>query len=215
MFQALDQMDALSANNFRDLRTNIEYQLKFKKEKFVVVTSANQGEGKSYCALHTALSFSEAKKKVLLIDFDLHRPRLSKDLSYGQLGITAIYEGDVAIEECLISIAESVDFLPSGHLPLNTSEIVTSEKVHREIYRCLDQYDLIVIDCPPVRLSPDAKLIISEFKNVLFVIGANKTRDFEVSEAFDKLKLINPSILGMILNKKKFSRKERTRYEYK
>lgn len=213
--RVLREIDHLGANNFRDLRTNIEYQIKFKKEKHIVVTSSNQGEGKSYCAFHTALAFSEANKKILLIDFDLHRPRLSKDLGYRNMGIAAMYEDDVDISECLIPISKNIDFLPSGHVPLNPSEIASSKRIYADINQHSEKYDLVIIDCPPVRLSPDAKLIISEFKNVLFVVGANKVRKDEITEAIEKIKLINPTILGMVLNMKKFSKKERIRYEYK
>ncbi|WP_325065000.1 CpsD/CapB family tyrosine-protein kinase [Paenilisteria weihenstephanensis] len=213
--RSLSDINAFNANNFRDLRMNIEQQLKYKKEKFVVVTSSNQGEGKSYCAYRIALSFSEVNKRVLLIDFDLHRPRLSKDLGYRQMGIAAIYEDEVAIQECLFPVAENIDFLPSGYVPLNPSEIVSSKQVYQEIYSLAEKYDIIIIDCPPVLMSPDTKVIISEFRNVLFIVGSNKTRSHNIVEAFDRLKLINPTILGMVLNMKQFSKKERTRYEYK
>ncbi|MBC1457705.1 CpsD/CapB family tyrosine-protein kinase [Listeria newyorkensis] len=213
--EALYKINVLNANNFRDLRTNIEYQLQHKKDKFVVVTSSNQGEGKSYCALNVALAFSEAKKKVLLVDLDLHRPRLSKNLSYSYVGIVSIYEEAHDYRDCLTSIAENVDFLPSGYVPLNPSEIISSDIVSNTLHQAAKEYDIIIIDSPPVRLSPDTKFIISEFKNVLFIVRANKTRNHEVEEAFDKMKLINPSILGTVLNMKKFSKKERMLYEYK
>lgn len=212
--KSLNQIDYLNANNFRDLRTNIEYKLQHKKEKIFVITSSNQGEGKSYCALNTALAFAEAKKTVLLVDMDLHRPRLSKQLGFINKGVTTIYEDDLNYQDCLISVAERVSFLGSGNIPLNSAEILTSDAVRKAIYEAAKLFDIIIIDSPPARLSPDTKLIISEFKNVLFVVRANKTRDKEINEAFAKLKLINPTILGTVLNMKRISHKDRIKYEY-
>lgn len=211
----LNQIPSLNANNFRDLRINIEYQLQHKKENLVVVTSSNQGEGKSYCALNIALSYAEANKKVLLIDFDLHRPKLSKDLAYGQTGISAIYYDEISPKECIMQLNNNLDFIPSGYVSINPSEIVASQSVRKELHNLTKEYDIVIVDSPPIRLSPDTKIIISQYKNVLFVVGANKTRDYEVKEAFEKMKLINPNILGIILNMKKFSKKEKRTYEYK
>lgn len=59
----LNDLDYISANAFRDLKTNIEYQLYHKEKKIVIITSANTNEGKSYCTFNLARAFAESKKK--------------------------------------------------------------------------------------------------------------------------------------------------------
>ncbi|MCA5014448.1 CpsD/CapB family tyrosine-protein kinase [Enterococcus sp. S22(2020)] len=209
-------MDYLSANAFRDLKTNIDYQMGPKNEKIFVLTSANQGEGKSYCALNVALAFAESKKRVLLIDMDLHRPRLTKQFgSVGKPGVSNMYEDHVSYLDCLVFINNFLSFIPCGRSSLNPSEVLASPLMIKEIRQALERFDLIIIDSPPVRLSPDTKTILSIFKNVLFVVREGQTKKSDIEESLESIKLINPSVLGMVLNFKKFSKKDRKRYGYK
>ncbi|MBC1435072.1 CpsD/CapB family tyrosine-protein kinase [Listeria rocourtiae] len=212
---ALNQLDTFYSNKFRDLRVNIEHQLKNKKEHIVVITSANKGDGKSYCALHLALAFAEVNKKVLLIDYDLHRSQLSKNIYYGYHGISALFNDQLALEDGLIPVGENIAFLPSGYTSLDPSVIANSKQIYSEIHRCAKDYDIVLIDSPPVNFSPDTKFIIAEFNNLLFIIGANHTQTSEIKKSFEQMQLINPTILGLVLNKKQYSKKERKNYGYR
>ncbi|EUJ47827.1 CpsD/CapB family tyrosine-protein kinase [Paenilisteria rocourtiae] len=212
---ALNRLDTFYSNKFRDLRVNVEHRLKNKKDHIIVITSANQGDGKSYCALHLALAFAEANRKVLLIDYDLHRSQLSKNIYYGYHGVSAMFNDQLALEDALIPVGENISFLPSGYTSLDPSVVANSKQIYSEINRCAADYDVVLIDSPPINFSPDTKFIISEFKNLLFIIGANHTQTSEVTKAFEQMQLINPTILGLVLNKKQFSKKEYKRYEYK
>ncbi|MBC1474448.1 CpsD/CapB family tyrosine-protein kinase [Listeria grandensis] len=212
---ALNQLDTFYSNKFRDLRVNIEHQLKNKKDHIIVITSPNKGDGKSYCAMYLALAFAEVNKKVLLIDYDLHRFQLSKDIYYGYHGISAMFNDLLTLEDALVPVDENIAFLPSGYISLDPSVIANSKYIYSEIHRCADSYDVVLIDSPPVNFSPDTKFIISEFNNLLFIIGANNTQTSEITRAFEQMQHINPTIIGLVLNKKQFSKKERKNYEYR
>ncbi|MCU5668410.1 CpsD/CapB family tyrosine-protein kinase [Bacillus cereus] len=199
---------------FRDLQTNISYQLRDKKQNIVVVSSTNKGEGKSFCALQMALALGENGKRVLLIDMDLHRPRLSRDLANNFPGLTSIYFKEKQINECIIDIKPNVQFLPGGPMAINPVEIINSAYIKEMIYSSANDFDIIIIDAPPIRGISDTKVIVKEFKNLLFVVGSNKTKTHEIEEAFEKIKIVNPNILGMILNMKKISNKEINTYMY-
>ncbi|EOH92014.1 CpsD/CapB family tyrosine-protein kinase [Enterococcus villorum] len=210
----LESMDYLSANAFRDLKTNLEFQLKNQQKHVIVVTSANQGEGKSYTALHVAKAFAEAKKKVLLVDMDLHRPQTSKTLGIiNRPGISNIYE-DQLTRNIVNEVSENLFAISCGRSTLNITEILSSDIVNDYIWRQLEKFDIIIIDSPPIRLSPDTKVIISTFKNVLFVVRDNKTKTNEIEEALSSIRLVSPVLLGMVLNYKKITKKQRKKYGY-
>ncbi len=211
----LDDLDYMSANSFRDLKTNVEYQLRHKEKKIIVVTSANQGEGKSYCALHLARAFAEAKNKVLIIDMDLHRPRMSAQLGISSKpGITNLYEDDTTNHFILNEIDERIYATSCGRSTLNATEVLSSSKVSEFVDAQSDSFDIVIIDSPPIRLTPDSKIIISKFKNVVFVVRDNRTRKFEIEEALNSIKLVSPTLLGMVINYKKYSKKQRKKYGY-
>lgn len=199
---------------FRDLQTNISYQLRERKLNIVVVSSANKGEGKSFCALQMALALGEDGKRVLLIDMDLHRPRLSRDLANNFPGLTSIYFKEKTFNECIITLNSNVRFLPSGPMTINPVEIISSTYIKEHIYSSTDDFEIIIIDAPPIRGISDTKTIVKEFKNLLFVVGSNRAKTHEIEEAFEKIKIVNPNILGMVFNMKKISTKEINTYMY-
>lgn len=201
-------------DSFRDLQINIAYQMTNKKQNILVISSANKGEGKSFCALQTALAFGENGKRVLLIDMDLHRPKLSKELANNFPGLTSIYFQEKEFDECFVQLNENVQFLPSGLTTINPAEVVNSSRIKELIHSASKSVDIVIIDVPPIRAISDTKAIIEEFKNVLFVVRANKTRKGEIEEAFEKIKMVNPNIMGMVLNMEKISKKERETYLY-
>jgi protein-tyrosine kinase len=210
----LDSMDYLSANAFRDLKTNLEFQLKNQKKQVIIVSSSNQGEGKSYTALNVAKAFAEAKKKVLLIDMDLHRPQTSQTLGIANHpGVSNIYE-DKMMTNIIHHVDDNLFAISCGRSTLNSTEILSSGIVNHYIWDQTESFDVVIIDSPPIRLSPDTKTIISNFKNVLFVVRENKTKMNEVEEALSSIKLVSPVLLGMVVNYKKISKKQRKKYGY-
>ncbi|PEF43424.1 capsular biosynthesis protein [Bacillus cereus] len=197
-----------------DLQTNISYQLRDKKQKIVVISSSNKGEGKSFCALQMAIALGENGKRVLLIDMDLHRPKLSNKLANNFPGLTSIYFKEKRLNECIINIKPNVQFLPSGPMSINPIEIISSAYIIELINSSAKDFDIVIIDAPPIRGVSDTKIIVKEFKNLLFVVQSNKTKTHELEEAFEKIKIVNPNILGMILNMKKISNQEINTYMY-
>ncbi|PFR90084.1 capsular biosynthesis protein [Bacillus cereus] len=199
---------------FRELQTNLSYQLGNSKKNIIVVSSANKSEGKSYCSLQIALAFGESGKRVLLVDLDLYRSRLSNDLANNFAGITSIYFEGQKSDECIVELNKNVSFLPSGLKTINPTEIINSSCVEKVIYAAAENFDVVLIDAPPIRGVADTKNIVKKFNNILFVVRANKTKTHEVEEAFEKIKIVNPNIMGMVLNMKKMSNREIQTYVY-
>ncbi|PEO38854.1 CpsD/CapB family tyrosine-protein kinase [Bacillus wiedmannii] len=207
-------IDRVQRERFRDIQTTIAFQMKHKKNNIIIITSANQGEGKSYCALRIAKACAEKQEKTLLIDLDLHRPRLSKDLANGFPGITSLYEEERTVKACTVDISENLTFLPSGPTSINTTNIIDSQKIKAMIYSLAEEYDRVIIDTPPILPVVDTKLIAAEFKNIVLVVGAKKTKVQEIQEAMKTLSMVNPSIIGTVLNMESLSKNEIQSYYY-
>ena len=111
-------------------------------------------------------------------------------------------------------VSENLFAISCGRSTLNITEILSSDIVNDYIWRQLEKFDIIIIDSPPIRLSPDTKVIISTFKNVLFVVRDNKTKTNEIEEALSSIRLVSPVLLGMVLNYKKITKKQRKKYGY-
>lgn len=211
----LNDLDYISANAFRDLKTNIEYQLYHKEKKIVIITSANTNEGKSYCTFNLARAFAESKKKVLIIDMDLQKARMSNLLGIStRPGITDFYEGDISENQIINKLDECIYAISCGRPTLNITEVLSSNEISSFVELQSRQFDIVIIDSPPIRVTPESKIIISKFKNVLFVVKDNHTRKFEIEEALDSIKFITPTLLGMIVNYKKYTKKQRKKYGY-
>lgn len=211
----LNNLDYMSANAFRDLKTNIEYQLYHKEKKIIILTSANAKEGKSYCTFNLARAFAESKKNVLIVDMDLQKARMSNMLGIAtKPGITDFYEGDIAEQLIINRIDECIHAVSCGRPTLNITEVLSSNQVSDFIDSQSQQFDIVIIDSPPIRVTPESKIIISKFRNVLFVVKDNHTRKFEIEEALNSIKLVTPTLLGMIINYKKYTSKQRKKYGY-
>lgn len=165
------------AEQFRLIRTNLEYIGVDYKIKSMLVTSYMSGEGKSFFSLNLAASVALLGKKVLIIELDLRKPRLSKELGIeNKSGLTNYLIGtDLKLENLTIPVpgSENLDLLPSGIIPPNPSEIILSDKMVGVFKWINDNYDFVVIDSAPVGLVTDA-LLLDKFVDFTFFIIRHK-----------------------------------------
>ena len=146
---------------FRILRTNLQFVDVDKKLKVFVVTSSVPGEGKTSTASNTALALQTAGQRTLLIDGDMRRPQLAKlfDLE-GSVGLTSVLLGRVSLEEAVQEHRPSgLSVLTSGSLPPNPAELLQSHAMEQLLEKARTDFDVIVIDAPPLLPVTDAALI--------------------------------------------------------
>ncbi|HEY6161771.1 MAG TPA: polysaccharide biosynthesis tyrosine autokinase [Bacteroidia bacterium] len=207
------------SESFRTIRTNLQYLAPDSKgAKVIVITSNNPGEGKTFCSINLASIFSKAGKKVLLLELDLHKPRVQKGLNItSDKGISTILIGKDDIASCVKNTQiENLDAILSGPIPPNASELLLSDNMRRIFEFGRQHYDYVVVDTPPVGLISDALVLMQLADISLFVLNTKFAFREAIANAHEIVnvnKLVN---FAFILNgvKRKKSKYYYNRYAY-
>lgn len=205
------------AEAYRTLRTNIQYSSYDKKLKTVLVTSADNKEGKSTICGNLALSFAQNKRKVLLVDCDLRTPSLHKMFNVSNVyGLTEVLLGTKRIDEAVKNYNNKIDILPSGTISSDPSELLESDEFIELLEVLKEKYDLIILDSSPVRVVSDAQLLAAKVDGTILVAKKNKTKLENIKEAKDLLKRVGANLVGVVLNyNEKIGRKNKKYYTNK
>lgn len=194
----------ITAEEYRNIRTNIEFSNIDRKKNIILLTSTQPDEGKTTVICNLAEVFAKLEHtKVLLIDGDLRNPSVHKQFSISnRIGLTDILLGNSSFEECVRKV-DSVNFeiLSCGQVPPNPSEILGSQKMKDFINSLKDKYDYIFIDSPPVGVVTDASIISTYSDGVIMIIGWEEVSLDSVKTAKNRLEMVNANILGTIVNK--------------
>lgn len=165
----------LLAEQFRTLRTNVQFLPESERYKVILVTSAMAGEGKSFVAAHLTHSFGLAGKKVILIDFDLRKPSLADNLGLENDGLTDFLSTNCPLNIQQNSIAHPFDFLASGNHADNPAELLHSGRISEIIHELRTRYDYILIDTPPIGLVSDARILGKHADLSLYIVRPHFT----------------------------------------
>jgi len=176
---------------FRALRSNLNFFNTNADKKVYLVTSSISGEGKTYIAENLAIVFAKSGKKTLVIGADLRRPQLYTDFSLNNdLGMTSHILGDKSLNEVIVkSDIENLDILISGPVPANPSDALLSEKFKIMLNSLKEQYDIIILDTPPLGLVADALTLMRYSDINLYVVRQSYTQKgilAYVNDLFDK-----------------------------
>lgn len=151
------------AEQLRAIRTSISYTGKGELTKCILVTSQRSGEGKSFVSLNLAASYSQLGKKVVVMEFDLRKPKIARSLGLDpKLGISTFLSRDISIDEIIIPLPETdgnLFLVPSGPLPPNSSELILGQKMVDLMKILNERFDYIIIDTPPFGIITDATLL--------------------------------------------------------
>lgn len=161
------------SEQFRDLRTNLNYLSINEVKKVVLVTSSIVSEGKSFVSLNTAVSLTLTGKKVLLMELDLRKPRLSKQLKLSNsVGISNFLLGENTLSEIIKPVLgiENLFLASSGPIPPNPTELILSQQMKILIEAVKADFDYVIIDSPPVGIVTDAKLLAQFASSTIFVV---------------------------------------------
>lgn len=191
------------AEQFRLIRANIQFILASKKEKVIIVTSTNSGEGKTFVAINIAAAMSIPNSKVLLIGADIRRPKLYRYLNvHSQFGLTEYLSSDELTVDDIINRnpveGTQMDVITAGPVPPNPSELLMSEKFDKLIEALRQRYDYIVIDSAPMGLVSDTLNISRVADATVFVCRVDTTRieDFKlINELADDVRLKKMALL--------------------
>ncbi|MCB8999468.1 MAG: polysaccharide biosynthesis tyrosine autokinase [Bacteroidales bacterium] len=163
------------AESFRGLRTNLQYMLTNKDKKVITITSTISGEGKTFCSTNLAAIFAMAGKKTLLMGFDLRKPKIHKIFNIeNKTGLTTCLIGNTSLSEIIkASKIENLFIAPSGPVPPNPAELLSSQAMTDLILEARKNYDIIILDTPPFGMVTDARIIARISDLNLFLLRQN------------------------------------------
>jgi len=161
------------AEQFRTLRTNLQYLSTNEKERGLtyLLTSSMSGEGKTFVSLNLAASLAALGKKVVIMELDLRKPRLSEYMGLSKEdGITNYLTGRLSESEILKpTMLENLFLISSGPIPPNPAELLASDKINELIKVYQQSFDYVILDTPPIGLVADA-LLLSPIADTCFYL---------------------------------------------
>jgi capsular exopolysaccharide synthesis family protein len=193
-----------AAEAYRSLRTSLQFARQEQRLRVIVVTSPAVGDGKTSTLANLGVVFAQAGENVLLVSCDLRRPKIGDFFGIDEsAGLTTVLLGEDTLEEVLAPVPgiDRLTLLPAGPIPPNPAELLNGSRV-RDIFSQLSgQFDLVLIDSPPVLPVTDAAILSQYADATLMLAAAGQTRRTDLHRAAEKLDQVGATILGIVLNK--------------
>ncbi|MCB9478707.1 MAG: polysaccharide biosynthesis tyrosine autokinase [Deltaproteobacteria bacterium] len=187
---------------FRTLRTNIHFAHPGQPTTEILITSASPSEGKSTIVANLALTIANTGKKTLIVDCDLRKPNVHNFFELSRdPGLTTIVTGEKPWKDVVLPTQiENLFVIPSGPIPPNPTELLESQAMRDLVDDFRANFDMILIDSPPVVPVTDAAILSSYVKNTLMVVELGRSRASVVNRAIDLLGKVNTKLLGLVTN---------------
>jgi len=201
---------------YRTIRTNIQFASVDKEIKSITVTSSGPAEGKSTTIANLAVVFAQQGKKVLLIDADLRRPTAHYMLQLpNTIGLTNILTKQVSLKEAIRETdVEGLFAITSGPLPPNPAELLGSASMEQLIKEVTDLFDIVLFDTPPLLAVTDAQVMADKTDGTILVVSSGRTDREEAKKAKALVESTKGKLLGAILNNKKQDKSTHYYYYY-
>jgi capsular exopolysaccharide synthesis family protein len=186
----------------RTIRSSVLLSGLQSPRKVVLLTSSVPEEGKTTLATNLAFAFSQVKK-TLLIEADMRRPKIARILGQerNRPGLAELVAQGLPLAECVYQAPDSPLYvLQAGRVPPNPLELISSAGMELAMERLKEEFDVIVMDSPPVQLVSDAVMLSQLATSVLFVVRADKTPYPVARHALSRLHRVDAPVLGVVLN---------------
>lgn len=203
--------ESLFAEAIRTVATAVTLAGLERNMNVVAVTSAQEGEGKTTVACNLALALSSTRR-VLLIDGDMRRPAVSLALGLpgGRPGLAQLLAGRARLEDCVLSVPDSrLKVIGAGRSMGNALDLLMHAGYDELISTLQLEYDLIVIDCPPVQLVSDALILGRSASSLIFVSRSDSTPLKVIRRALHRIDRAGISLLGVVLNAHDYEQADR------
>ena len=211
----------ITAESTRVLRSSLSFQINEGKPNVITVTSTTKGEGKSFISYNLAKSYNALGKKVILIGADLRNPQLHNRIGIARpnLGLSSYLsdENYNDIDSIIIrnSSKNDIDFLLSGAIPPNPSELLMRPKMKELIEFLKKQYDFIILDSAPLLLVSDTHALLPISDSVVYVLRAQYSDKNIFSFIKDLQNKPNVPPFGMVLNALVVGANSNYKYQYR
>jgi len=191
------------SESYRTLRMNLQFASLDKDLRTLLITSCNQGEGKSTTLANLAVTMAQIDQRVIVVDADLRRPYLHTLFDIpNDTGLTTMMLEDQALSDPPLHelSVPGLSFLATGTLPPRPSDLLGSKRMEAVIHALTERADMILFDAPPVMAAADAVVLATKVDGALLVVSAGETKRDHLREAVARLHKVSAPIVGAVLN---------------
>lgn len=191
------------SEQYRAIRTNLQYACENDNIKDIVFTSSMTGDGKSTTISNLAVVFADSGYKTLLVDADLRKPTIAKtfglrnDFGFSDL----LQDTSVSIKDVIQKVGiEHLSVMVSGYQPNNPAELLASKRCLKIMTELRSKYDVILYDMPPVTIVTDAAILASKADGTVLVVRDRQSEKVSIRQAKTILEQSNVNLLGVVYN---------------
>jgi capsular exopolysaccharide synthesis family protein len=187
--------------SFRSIRTNLQFMLQGKQRFMIGITSCISGDGKSFCSHNLARIYAISGKKTLLVRGDMRKAfnAYANAIPIGSMGLSQYLIGLATLEQIIhIGEIDNLYQIVPGPVPPNASELVASEKMDEFILKIKEQFEVVIIDSPPVGLVSDYMSVIKHIDVNIYIVRYDYTPK-ETLEAIKDLKFKYPKAAHAVI----------------
>lgn len=190
------------AEQFRTVRTNIDFSSIDRELKTILFTSSDVSEGKSTISANTAVTWAQQGKKVLFIDADLRRPTLHTTFGLTNTqGLSTILVNNEDYRSIAVqSVIDNLTVITSGPVPPNPAELLNSSRMKAFLKSVQAEFDLVVLDVPPLLSVTDTQILAANVDGVILVVRQGVAQRASVKRATELLNIVHANVLGYVLN---------------
>ncbi|MFS0562936.1 CpsD/CapB family tyrosine-protein kinase [Terribacillus sp. 179-K 1B1 HS] len=190
------------SEQYRTIRTNIEFASVDQDINTLLVTSSGPSEGKSSTTANLSVVFAQQGKKVLLIDGDLRKPTVHYTFKLdNRIGLSTVLVGEKSLEETVKETdVPNLDILTCGPIPPNPSELLGTKAMLNMLEVARVTYDIIIFDTPPVLAVTDAQILANICDGSIIVVRSEQTEYESIQKAKELLEPAHAKFLGIVLN---------------
>jgi len=197
---------SLYAESYRILRASVTLLGDPSERKVTLFMSALPGEGKTTTSLNYALATASQGRKTLLLDMDLRKPKVHRQLGYRRSelkgGVAELLANQCSFEDAIVKDLgeDHLDVMFAGGKVPNPGELLTEKSLTRLLNWAREHYEHVVVDTAPVLAVPDTRIIIPHVDNACLVARANVAPKPAVFRALDMLEEDGSRVSGIVLN---------------
>ena len=186
---------------YAKLRMNLLYSLADKESRSVIITSSFSGEGKTTIAANLAISCARGDKRVLLVDADMRRACQRDVFRYDKRckGLSEALAGSTDWHQSVLKDTRSGLFiLPAGEIPPNPAELLDSPEMRELLNQFEDEYDLVLLDMPPINIVTDSLVLSADVAGCVFVVRQDYSDHRDIRKALIAAEMTDMNVMGFV-----------------
>ncbi len=191
------------AEAYRSLRSNVQFAGVDRPIRSILITSPSPEEGKTTVAANLAVVMMQDGMKVVLVDADMRRPQVHKAMGMtNEVGLTDYFvQSDPDLNKIIQRWEDEELFVvTAGKIPPNPSELLGSRRMSNFMDMLRGQYDMIIIDSPPVGVVTDPTRLASRIDGAILVVEPKKTKMAAAEDAVETLRRAGANLIGVVFN---------------